>query len=440
MLNAFNDAGKELDAQISNLIKRRESLLGPAYRLFYTNPVHFVKGSGVWLFDPAGNAYLDAYNNVAALGHCHPRVVRALSEQAARLNTHTRYLGADILNYAEELLATFDRSVNRVMFTCSGSEANDLALRLAYFHTEGSGVIVTEMAYHGVTAAIAACSPSLGPKVAPAGHVRTVPPPDSYFLQRDSSEAFAYAIQKAIESLRHAGIRPAALLVDSMFTSDGIYPEPTGAIERGCRLAQDEGLLLVVDEVQAGFGRTGSHMWGYQRRRLVPDIVTMGKPMGNGHPVAGLAARADLLDKFGASTRYFNTFGGNTVSCAVAHEVLRILHDEDILSNTEAVGSYFLEQLRRLATDFSCIGDVRGVGLFLGVELVRNGDPQQPDADLAAHVVNEMRNKRVLISLTGHRGNVLKIRPPLVFQRCHVDLFVEILNDVLENVRTRKLA
>ena len=429
-INAFDPATlSALPERRQALIHRREALLGPAYRLFYQDPVELVRGQGVWVWDAEGKRYLDAYNNVVSLGHCHPHVVRALQEQAATLNTHTRYLNEALLDYAERLLATHHPSLDRLMFTCTGSEANDLALRLAQFHTGGSGVIVTDWAYHGVTQSTAACSPSLGASDAGPLRVYTVPAPSG---DGDGvGVAFAAGIEQAILRMQADGVRPAALLVDTLFTSDGVYGAPAGFLQAAVACARAAGLLVIADEVQPGFGRTGSHMWGYQRHGLAPDLVTMGKPMGNGHPLAGLCARQDLLDAFGRETRYFNTFGGNTVSAAVGMAVLDVLEGELLLENAQTQGAYFKQSLQALARRHDWMGEVRQFGLFLGVALVHDGDPARPAAEATNRVVNGMKARGVLISACSRTANVLKIRPPLVLERGHVDVFMEALEDCL---------
>ncbi|MEO8115437.1 MAG: aspartate aminotransferase family protein [Phenylobacterium sp.] len=409
MINAYSP-GADIDPADLQLIARREAVLGPAYRLFYERPVHVVRGEGVWLYGPDGEAYLDAYNNVACVGHSHPRVVEAIARQAATLNTHTRYLNELVVDYAERLAATLPAEVGRLMFTCTGSEANDLALRIACARTGGRGVIVTENAYHGVTAAIAELSPSLGPANPLGGHVRTVP----------VGEGFAAAVRAAVADLQAQGVRPAALLVDTIFASDGVLPEQPGMAE-AVAAVRAAGGLFIADEVQAGFARTGDAMWGFQRHGLSPDLVTMGKPMGAGHPIAGVAARPEVVETFGREVRYFNTFGGNPVSCAAGLAVLQVIEDEGLQANSQAVGKYLRERLQALAHPL--LGEVRGAGLFLGVEL--------PDAVQAARVVQGLRERRVLISATGPRGDVLKIRPPLVFSRANADQFVDALAAVL---------
>src|SRR5580692_10248830 len=328
MVNGFDPTrAADLPPATQELIGRRDRVLGRAYRLFYDQPVSFVRGSGVHLYDAEGNAYLDAYNNVPCVGHSHPHVTEAVTRQLATLNTHTRYLTDGVIDYAERLLATHSIGPAHAMFTCTGSEANDLGLRIARFHTGGTGVIVTANAYHGVTAAVAELSPSLGAHVPLGACVRTVPAPAA-------GVDFAAGVAAAIADLQRHGVRLAAFLADSIFSSDGVLPDPdAGSLARVASLVREAGGLYIADEVQSGFARTGSHMWGYQRHGLFPDIVTMGKPMGNGLPIAGLVARQDVLDDFGAKSRYFNTFGGNPVCVAAASAVLDVLEADALPAN-----------------------------------------------------------------------------------------------------------
>jgi 4-aminobutyrate aminotransferase-like enzyme len=411
----------------ATLMARRAAALGPAYRLFYRNPVRVVRASGVDLFDDQGNGYLDAYNNVASVGHCHPRVVAAIAGQAAILNTHTRYLSEDVVAYAERLLGTMPPDLAHVMFTCSGSEANDLALRMARTFTGAEGVIVTENAYHGVTEALAELSPSTGNPV--GRRIRTVPPPDGLRDGVAAGEVFARAVDAAISDLAADGLRPAALLVDTILSSDGIISDPAGVLAPAAAAIRAAGGLFIADEVQPGFGRTGAGMWGFSRHGIAPDIVTMGKPMGAGHPVAAMAARADIVAAFGARSRYFNTFGGNPVSVAAGQAVLDVIRDEDLIGNAGRVGAHVLHELRGLARTDTRIREVRGAGLFIGVELA--------DGDLAAEVVNAMRERFVLISAAGKTGNVLKIRPPLPFGMTHADRLLGTLSAVLRDLTKR---
>jgi 4-aminobutyrate aminotransferase-like enzyme len=410
-----------------DLIARRNRLLGPAYRLFYEQPVQFVRGEGVWLYDPAGHRYLDAYNNVASVGHCHPHVVQAIARQAAVLNTHTRYLHETVLDYAEKLLATFPHQIGHIMFTCTGSEANDLALRIARTCTGGTGFIVTETAYHGVTVALAEMSPSLGLPLSKDSHIRLVPAPRS--AGDDTGELFARHVHQALDDMKRNGIRPAGLLVDTIFSSDGVFADPPGFLRPAVEAVRAAGGLFIADEVQPGFGRCGTHMWGFARHDLVPDLVSMGKPMGNGHPLAGIAARPELLKEFGTRSRYFNTFGGNPVSAAAGIAVLEVIERESLMENARRTGAYLAERLRQLQAQHALIAEVRGAGLFIGVELRCDGAPATKET---VRIVNMLRERRVLISAAGPSANVLKIRPPLVFNTEHADLLVRSLDQVLQ--------
>lgn len=430
MPNAYQAGKGNLSPEDEALVARRQRLLGPAYRLFYETPVHLVRGAGVWLYDKAGRAYLDTYNNVASVGHCHPHVVAATARQAAVFASHTRYLHDGILEYAERLLGYFPPELGHVMFTCTGSEANDLAFRIARAQTGGIGFIVTENAYHGVTHAIAGMSPSLGPGVDLGEHVRLVPAPDPLRMGNVAGE-FAAGVQAAIDDLRRHGIKPAALIVDTVFSSDGVFVDPPGFLAPAVEAIRAAGGLFIADEVQPGFGRTGDSMWGFQRHGILPDMVSLGKPMGNGYPVAGLVMKPEVIAAFGSKARYFNTFGGNAVAAATALAVLEVIENEGLMANAAKVGAAFREGLLALAKDHPALGPIRAAGLFLGAEIVRDGDPLTPDAARTAQVVNRLREAGVLISATGPRANVLKIRPPLVFSAENVALFLERLDSAL---------
>jgi 4-aminobutyrate aminotransferase-like enzyme len=433
MVNAYRPGEGSLAPEDQARVARRQQLLGPAYRLFYQTPLHPVRAEGVWLHDADGRAYLDCYNNVACVGHCHPRVVAAMAGQAARLATHTRYLHDMILDYAERLLALFPPGLGlgdgHAMFTCTGSEANDLALRIARAATGGTGVIVTDNAYHGVTLATAGMSLSIGPAVAPGPEVEVVPAPSPANYPGGIAEGFAEAIRAAAARLRDRGMRPAMLIVDTVFSSDGLWPDPPGFLTGAAAAIRAEGGLFLADEVQPGFGRTGAAMWGFLRHPgLVPDMVSLGKPMGNGYPVAGLVMRREVVADFGAQARYFNTFGGNAVAAATALAVLDVIRDEGLMENAARTGGLLAEGLRGLASRFEALGEVRGAGLFLAVDMVEEG---RPSPERAAKVVNALREAGVLISATGPLGHVLKIRPPLPFGPEHADRFLTTLEGVL---------
>jgi 4-aminobutyrate aminotransferase-like enzyme len=433
MVNGFDGSqASELPPATRELLDRRDRALGGAYRLFYDQPVSFVRGAGVYLYDADDNAYLDAYNNVPSVGHSHPHVTESVSRQLATLNTHTRYLTDGVVSYAERLLRTHDLGAPaHAMFTCTGSEANDLALRIARQHTGGTGVIVTANAYHGVTAALAELSPSLGPNVPLGEHVRTVPAPSA-------GVNFTAAVAWAISDLERHGVRLAAFLADSLFSSDGVLPDPAGFLAPIAEIVRGAGGLYIADEVQSGFGRTGTHLWGYQRHGVAPDIVTMGKPMGNGLPIAGLVAREEVLADFGRTARYFNTFGGNPVCVAAASAVLDVLEAEGLPAGAAATGAYLKDALAQVAAGSPALGDVRGAGLYLGVDVV-SPETGEPSYALASAIVNQMRERRVLISATGARGSVLKIRPPLPFGPEHADQFLAALTETLRTVGSASL-
>lgn len=435
MPNAFVPGQGNLGPQDQDLVARRMRAMGPAYRLFYETPVHLVRGQGVWLYDQAGDAYLDTYNNVASVGHCHPHVIAATAQQSAVFASHTRYLHDTVLNYAERLLATFPAELAHVMFTCTGSEANDLAYRIARAHTGGTGMIVTQNAYHGVTMAIAGMSPSLGAGVDLGEHVRCVPAPDPLRMSGDLGAAFAAGVQLAIDDMLRHGIKPCALIVDTIFSSDGVFADPPGFLSPAVAAIRAAGGVFIADEVQPGFGRTGDAMWGFQRHGVIPDMVSLGKPMGNGYPVAGLVMQPKIIAEFGAKARYFNTFGGNAVAAATAMAVLDVVQNEGLQENARQVGAYFRAGLLALAKDHPCLGPLRAAGLFLGQDIVKD-DVLKADAPKTGQIVNAMRAARVLISSTGPRSNVLKIRPPLVFSKDNVDYFLSRFEAVLKNLQT----
>ncbi|WP_442772555.1 aspartate aminotransferase family protein [Paenirhodobacter enshiensis] len=435
MVNAFNPAATEgLDAATQAAVARRARLLGPAYRLFYRHPVAVCRGEGTRLFDAEGREYLDAYNNVASVGHANPRVVEAVARQMGTLCTHTRYIQDGILDYAEQMLPTFGGRIaasGHMMFTCTGSEANDLAMRIARHRTGRNGIIVTAEAYHGNSHLTAGFSPSLGDASPLGTWVRRVPAPDSYRMDPDTlGQKMAEAVAEQAWELKRHGDGLAAFIADSLFSSDGIFATP-GVLKPVAEAVHAAGGLLVADEVQSGFARSGDRFWGFQRHGIDPDIVTMGKPMGNGYPVAGIAVAPEVVESFGRDTRYFNTFGGNGVAMAAAQAVVDFMRDEDVQGNVARVGARIREGLTALAARHAAIGDIRGAGLYIGVEMVSDRAARTPDAALAARIVNDLRERRVLISATGPEANVLKIRPPLVFSDTDADWLLSEFSAVL---------
>lgn len=404
--------------------------------MFYEKPLHLVRAEGVWVYDADGRRYLDAYNNVPHVGHCHPKVVAALTRQAKTLNSHTRYLDETVINYAERLLGTFQKSLSKVFFTCTGSESNELAMRIARECTGNQGIISTAFAYHGNTAAVSQISSVFTPPERRGPFVRSVPVIDPYRERngRDDealTDAYIQDLRRAIEDFERNGVKLAGVLFCTALSSEGLPTVPRGYFAKVAEAAHAAGGLLIADEVQAGFGRFGSHMWGHDLHGAVPDIVTMGKPMGNGHPLAGVVTTSELMEQFTSRNMYFNTFGGNEVSCAVGLAVLDVLRDERLLENATRVGEHVLAGMRRLQEKHSIIGDVRGRGLFFAVEMVKDRQTKTAAPDQTKRIVNTMRERGVLISRIGLGDNILKIRPPMPFSIENADLLLSTLDDVL---------
>ncbi|WP_151777099.1 aspartate aminotransferase family protein [Acinetobacter brisouii] len=426
-----------LDTETRKLTDKRSKILGDSYRLFYRNPVHLVRGEGQYLWDAAGNQYLDVYNNVASIGHCHPAVIEAVNAQMKMLNTHTRYLHENILDYTEELLKTVPSEVDRAMYMCTGSEANDLAIRIAREYSGGTGIIVSQEAYHGTSSLTSGCSPALGTGQALDATTRLVPAPDYYRIQtEDLGDWFAAQIQQQIDDMKAHGIKFAGFLADSIFSSDGVMPNPVGFLKKAVDVVHANGGIFIADEVQPGFARTGDAFWGFARHGIVPDVITTGKPMGNGIPVSGLLAKGDVLAAFSDQIPYFNTFGGNPVSMAAAQAVLKVIQEEELQAHSKKVGALLQAELAKLMDKHECVGDVRGAGLFIGFELVKDRDSKKPDKALALDLIEELRNThRVLTSVAGPYGNVLKLRPPLAFQAHDIDWLVNALDQAITKLK-----
>ncbi|MGI9199645.1 MAG: aminotransferase class III-fold pyridoxal phosphate-dependent enzyme [Woeseiaceae bacterium] len=420
-----------------DLFQKRKSLLGPAYRLFYDRPLHIVRGEGVWLFDADGRKYLDMYNNVPHVGHCHPRVVDAICSQARTLNTHTRYLHENVVNYAERLTGKFPDELDTAMFCCTGSEANELALRVARAATGGEGIIVTGNAYHGNTKASYEISPEECPLEDLPPYVVTVPDPDVYrgrYRGDDAGMRYAEHVQEAVDTLLERGVKPAAFIVDTIISSGGIGTPPPGYLARVAEIIRAAGGLFIADEVQPGFGRTGDYFWGFESDGLVPDIVTLGKPMGNGHPIAAMVTSRGLVEEFSRNVGYFNTFGGNPVSCAAAIAVLDVLEEENLQENAAQQGQHIVAGLQELAKRHELIGDVRGKGLFIAIELVDDRTERTPAREKTTRVVNDLRDRGVLVGSIGPDSNILKLRSPMVLQQAEVDLMLQTLDASLSAV------
>jgi 4-aminobutyrate aminotransferase-like enzyme len=418
------------------LLQRRKRAMGPTYRLFYRQPVHLVRGEGVWLFDSDDKKYLDCYNNVASVGHCHPQVVEALTTQASTLNTHTRYLHENVVRYAERLGDTLPGDLSVCMFVCTGTEANDLAFRIAQTVTGNDGAIVTEHAYHGNSIVVTELSTEEYPASERPDYLETVEAPYSYRgpygpEETDWASKYASLADGAIESLAERGYQPAMFICDNIFSTNGILTPPPEYLQGVYRRVRAAGGLIVADEVQSGLCRLGDHMWGFEDSGVIPDIVTMGKPIGDGHPLAAVVTTAAIAEEFARKFDYFNTFGGNPVSTAVGLAVLDVIEQENIQQNVHDVGEYLGKGLNALAGKYELIGDVRGKGLFHGVEIVRDRETLEPGEEEALGIREFLRENGILLSVTGQLNNVLKIRPPMVFSKSNADLLLEKLEQAL---------
>jgi len=419
------------------LVERRARLLGPNLATFYDLPLHLVRGAGVWLWDAGGRKYLDCYNNVPHVGHCHPKVVQAIAAQAAALNTHSRYLHQGVLDYVEALTAKFGHGLSQVIMVCTGSEGNDVALRMAQAVTGKRGIIATDNTYHGNTAAVSQLTARRLPIGGFGAHVRLVPAPDSLRPIGGSldgqAEVFARNIAAAIVELEDTGVGFAGFMLCPVFANEGMPDLPPGFLEPAIGVVHRARGLVLCDEVQPGFGRVGTHWWGHERMGFAPDVVTLGKPMANGHPVAAVVTRPDIMAEFREAFGYFNTFGGNPVSAAAAMATLQIIEEEGLVENARVVGAYTLDRMRALKHPL--IAQVRGQGLFFALEFVDRGEPA---ADITHNVVEGMKREGVLVGSTGRHGNILKLRPPLVFSRENADLAIDTLGTVLREVRCER--
>jgi 4-aminobutyrate aminotransferase-like enzyme len=426
-------------APTATLLAERRERLGPSLSISYRRPLTIVRGFRQFLYDADGRAYLDAVNNVPHVGHQHPRVVHAAQAQAAVLNTNTRYLHPTILRLAERLTATLPEPLRVCYFVNSGSEANELAVRLARAATGRRGMVVVDVGYHGNTSTLVELSPYKYDGPGGSGQVpwvEKVPMPDGYRGPFKSSDPgagarYAEALDGAIANLTARDFPPAAFLVESILSCGGQVPHPPGYLAEAFRRMRAAGGVCIADEVQTGFGRMGSRFWGFETQGVVPDIVTMGKPMGNGHPIGAVVTTPEIARAFANGMEYFSTFGGNPVSCAIALAVLDVIGDEGLQQNALDVGNYLIEGLRALAPRHAIVGDVRGIGLFTGIEFVRDRSTLEPADREAAYVANRMRDFGVLVSTDGPFHNVIKIKPPLVFTRDDADALVATMDRVL---------
>lgn len=421
------------------ILTARSSHISKTLSVSYQKPLKIVRGFMQYLYDEEGQVYLDARNNVPHVGHSHPKVVKALHEQAAVLNTNTRYLHENLVRYAQRLVATLPDPLSVCFFVNSGSEANELALRLARTHTNQSDIIVIEGAYHGNTSTLTEISPykfnGPGGKGAPP-FVHIVSTPDVYrgkFRTNDlkAGKKYAAEVLEIAKTLKKAGKGVAAFICEPIMGVAGQIVFPDRYLQEAFRHVRQAGGVCIVDEVQTGFGRMGTHFWAFETQGVIPDIITLGKPIGNGHPLAAVVTTPEIAESFETGMEFFSTTGGNPVSCAVGLAVLDVIEEEHLQENALKVGNYFMNQLKQLQSKHSLIGDVRGCGLFIGVEFVLNPTTLEPATKETAYVIERMKELGILISSDGPFDNVLKIKPTLRFTQENVDYFIRTLDTIL---------
>ena len=423
-----------------DILALREKHLGKSLSISYKKPLHIVRGEMQYLYDVSGRGFVDCVNNVCHVGHCHPHVVKAAQEQMALLNTNTRYLHELLVTYAERLTSLFPEKLSVCFFVCTGSEANELALRLARTYTGQQDVIVLDSAYHGHTTALIDISPYKhdGPGGYPTPkYVHKVPIADGYrgrYTYEDTSagEKYAGEVGKAVEKIRRGGRQPAAFFAESVVSCGGQVEHSPGYLKTSYQYVREAGGVCVADEVQVGFARVGSHFWGFETQDVIPDIVTLGKPIGNGHPLAAVVTTPEIAEAFANGMEYFNTFGGNPVSCAIGNAVLDVIHENQLKLHALKVGTHLKSKLTNLKEKHELVGDIRGRGLFLGIEFVRNRKTLEPADSEAAEVVEKMKDRGFLLSTDGPLHNVIKIKPPLPFDLTNADTLVDQMDGVLE--------
>ena len=429
-----------------DILALRRQRLGPSLSLSYRTPLHIVRGHGAYLYDPHGRAYLDCVNNVAHVGHAHPRVAEAGAAQMRVLNTNTRYLHENVVRYAERLTALLPDGLEVCYFTNSGSEANELALRLGRAATGRPDVATVDIAYHGNTQRLVEISPYKFNGPGGAGQpddVQVVPLPDGYRGRHrgDPAEVGPTYLAEAVAVLREsaaAGHPAGALIAEAIPSVAGQIVPPAGWLAGLFDVGRAVGAATIADEVQVGFGRVGSDTWAFRAQGARPDIVTMGKPIGNGHPLGAVVTTRPIADAFNNGMEYFNTFGGNPVSAAIGLAVLDVIEDEGLQDHARLVGERLVNGLREIAVRHEPIGDVRGRGLFIGFELVRDRATREPDATLAEELVNRAAERGVLLSIDGPDHDVIKIKPPLVFSAADGDRLVETVDAVLSELATER--
>jgi 4-aminobutyrate aminotransferase-like enzyme len=411
-----------------SLQRRRDHALGSGAELFYDPPLEIVRGEGVYLYDSEGRRYVDMYNNVPCVGHANPAVARAMAEQQATVNVHSRYLHEGIVTFAERLAGLNHDRIESVVFSCSGTEANEVAIQMARIVTGKRGIVCTDATYHGNSELVGSLS-DLGRAPRETGEISGFPFPERFrplkegLTEEELCEAYLARVTAAIESLNTDGVGFAALIMCPIFANEGLPDIPSGFMARVTDLVHREGGLVIADEVQSGYGRTGL-WWGYEKSEFRPDIVVTGKPMGNGLPLAATAARKDFVDSFRAEKDYFNTCSSTPLQAAVGMAVLDEIERLDLLRNAAEVGTRLTRELESRIDLHDAIGDVRGCGLFVSIEMIKDDNTREPDAALAISLSDRLKDKGFLVSYSGKFNNVLKIRPPLVFSHANADDFL----------------
>jgi len=418
---------------IKDALKKRFQYMGKS-PFFYKEPLNLETGEGVWLYDKSGKKYLDAYNNVPVVGHCHPKIVSSLQEQASKLNTHSRYLSEIVIDYSQKLTSLHSEELSTLQMACSGTEAVEVAITMARIYTGGVGIICSNATYHGNSHEISRMS--VGPF---EPEFRRVPYPQ-YFrpIQKNLTEdelcnLYLDEVRQEIKGFKEDGIKFAGLIFCSIFANEGLPDVPKKYLTEVSKIVREARGVVIFDEVQAGFGRTG-RWWGYQMTDTTPDIAVMGKPMGAGLPVSGAVARKEIAEEFHQKSHYFNTTAGTPLQAAVGKTVIEIIEEEGLIENANKTGGYMKKELLNLKDRYPSMGDIRGHGLFLGVDMIKNLDDLEPDKEGAVAVVEKMKEKGFLISYDGQFENVLKIRPPLVFKTSHAELFLTGLEETLKEV------
>lgn len=409
---------------MSKTPNKRSQFMGDS-PLFYKEPINLESGEGVWLYDKSGKKYLDVYNNVPVAGHCHPRIIASLTDQASKLNVHSRYVSDVVVDYSEKLTSLHSDNLSKLQMACSGTEAVEVAIKMARIYTGGQGIICSNATYHGNSHETFRMT--IGPF---EPEFRRVTYPESYrpikdgLLEEDLCALYIKEVEKQIEGFNQDGIKFAGLIFCSIFANEGLPDFPKDYLSKVSKLVRDSGGVVILDEVQAGFGRTGT-WWGYELSNVSPDIAVMGKPMGSGLPVSGVVTTEEISDSFHEKAFYFNTTAATPLQAAVGGTVIDIIQDEGLIENAEKIGGYLKAELLKIKDDFDYLGDIRGPGLFIGLDIVDNKEDKNPDREKAIEIVEILKGKGVLISNAGQYRNVLKLRPPLVFDSSHADFLLE---------------